>query len=115
MRGSEHAEAMVVAVDCEVNVRESKSAPDKAIQTIVGTIGRFNGKETTSYLEAGRNVDHGYPGGHRDVQIPSDRTPSIQAVCQNWMEFEGRFLKKYGFDDSLQLSKRDFMEWVESP
>ena len=31
------------------------------------------------------------------------------------LEFEGRLLEKYGLDDVLRLSKRDFMEWVETP
>ena len=39
----------------------------------------------------------------------------MQATCQNWVEFEGRLLERYGFDDSLWLSKREFMEWVKSP
>ena len=32
-----------------------------------------------------------------------------------WEVFGERLLEKYGFDDSLRLSKRDFMAWVESP
>jgi hypothetical protein len=32
----------------------------------------------------------------------------------NWEEFESRLLEKYGHDDALRLSKRDFMEWVET-
>ena len=39
----------------------------------------------------------------------------MQEVCQNWEEFEGRLLERYGFDASLRLSKREFMEWAESP
>ena len=39
----------------------------------------------------------------------------VQAECRNWADFERRLLEKYGFDDSLQLSKKDFMDWVESP
>ena len=31
------------------------------------------------------------------------------------MEFEGRLLGRYGFDNSLQLSKQEFMEWIGSP
>jgi hypothetical protein len=33
----------------------------------------------------------------------------------SWEEFESRLLEKYGHDDALRLSKRDFMEWVETP
>ena len=41
MRGSELAEAMVVAVDRLVNAREGTGALDRAIESIVGIIGRF--------------------------------------------------------------------------
>ena len=38
----------------------------------------------------------------------------VQAACRNLEEFEGRLLERYGYDDSLRLSKREFMDWVES-
>ena len=53
MRGSDLAEAMALAVDQIVSVREGSSTLDRAIE-VVGTIGRFSGKDTTSYLEAYR-------------------------------------------------------------
>ena len=52
MRGSELTEAMAVDVDCLVNACESISGLDKAVETVVGMIGRFNGKDVTNYLEA---------------------------------------------------------------
>ena len=54
MRGSEPAEAMVSAVDRIVSAREGTSALDRAIEAIIDTIGRFGGKDATSYLEAYR-------------------------------------------------------------
>ena len=48
------------------------------------------------------------PGIHADVL-------EVRAESQTWEEFDGRLLEKYGLDDALQLSKRDFMEWVETP
>mgnify|MGYP000656833638 CR=1 FL=1 len=39
----------------------------------------------------------------------------VQARCRTWGEFEVQLLEKYGLDDTLRLSKRDFMEWVETP
>ena len=39
----------------------------------------------------------------------------VRAESRTWEEFEGRVLEKYGLDDALRLSKRNFMEWVESP
>ena len=32
-----------------------------------------------------------------------------------WEEFETRLLEKYGLDDSLRISKKDLMDWVELP
>ena len=54
MRGSELAEAMAVAVDRLVSAREGTGTLDRAIESIVGSIGRFGGKDATSYLEAYR-------------------------------------------------------------
>ena len=39
----------------------------------------------------------------------------MQEACRNWEEFEGRLLERYGYNDSLRLSKRKFMDSVESP
>ena len=44
MRGSELVEAMAVAVDRPVSVREGTGALDRAIETIVDTIGLFVGR-----------------------------------------------------------------------
>ena len=38
----------------------------------------------------------------------------VRADCRNWEEFKGWLLERYGYDDSLRLSKREFMEWVKS-
>ena len=54
MRGSELVEAMAVAIDHLMSAHEGSSALDRAIESIVGTIGRFGGKNVTSYLEAYR-------------------------------------------------------------
>ena len=50
MRGSDLAEAMASAVDRIVNAREGTGALDRAIEAVVGTIGRFSGKDATTYL-----------------------------------------------------------------
>ena len=79
MRGSELAKTMIVAVDRIVNVWEGTSTLDRAIEAIVDMIGRFNGKDVTSYLEAYRAkmimrdilVDRQLPG------FPQVVTPSI--------------------------------------
>ena len=79
MRENELAEVMVVAVDRRVNVRESGGGLDRAVETIVDMIGRFKGKDATSYLEA-------YQAEMIMMDIPKDRqlsgfsrvvTPSI--------------------------------------
>ena len=54
MRGSELAEAMATTVDRIVSAREGICTLDRAIEAVVGTIGRFGGKNATSYLEAYR-------------------------------------------------------------
>ena len=48
------------------------------------------------------------PGIHTEVL-------EVRAESRTWEEFEGRLLEKYGLDDALRLSKRHFMEWVETP
>ena len=48
------------------------------------------------------------PGIHTEVL-------EVRTESQTWEEFEGRLLEKYRLDDALRLSKRDFMEWVETP
>ena len=52
MRGTELAEAMVAAVDRMVSAREGTGALHRAIESIVGSIDQFGGKNATSYLEA---------------------------------------------------------------
>ena len=52
MRGSDIAEAMASDVDRIVSAREGTGALDRAIEAVVGTIGRFGGKDATSYLQA---------------------------------------------------------------
>ena len=55
--------------------------------------------------------------GFPRVAMPSIHAEvlEVRAESRTWEEFEGRLLEKYGLDDALRLSKRDFMEWVESP
>ena len=43
---------MVVAADHLANTRESTRDVDMAVETVVGTTGRFNGKDVMNYLEA---------------------------------------------------------------
>ena len=44
MRGSDLAEAMASAMDWIMSVCEGTGALDRAIEAVVGTIGRFGGK-----------------------------------------------------------------------
>ena len=124
MRGSELVEAMVVDVYNLVNAREGMRALDRAIEATVDKIGRFNGKDTTSYLEdymaemQMRNI----PENRWLTGIPHVITPSIhaqvlevQADCRSWANFEGQLHERYNFDDSLRLSKKAFMDWINSP
>ena len=124
MRGSELAEAMASTVDRIVTAREGTSALDRAIEAIVGTIGRFGGKDAMSYLEAYRTemVMRDIPEDRRLAGFPRVAMPGIhaevlevRAESRSWEDFEGRPLEKYELDDALRLSKRKFMEWVETP
>jgi hypothetical protein len=124
MRGADLAEAMASAVDRIMSAREGAGALDRAIEAVVGTIGRFSGKNATSYLEAYRAemVMRDISEDRQLSGFPQVATLGIHAKvlqvreeCETWEEFEGRLLEKYGHDDALRLSKREFMEWVETP
>ena len=123
MRGSELAQAVAAAVDWIVSAREGTGTLDKAVEVVVGTIGWFSGIDATSYLES-------YRAEVVMKDILQDRQltgfPWVATLCihaevlkvnseyRTWGEFEERLLEKYGLDDVLRLSKRNFMEWVET-
>ena len=52
MGGSELTKAMAVVVDRMVNIHESTSGLDRAVETVVSTIGCLNGKDIMNYMEA---------------------------------------------------------------
>ena len=81
MRGSKLVEAMASAVDRIVSAREGTGALDQAIDAIVGTIGRFGGKDATSYLEAYRAemVMRDIPEDRRLAGFPRVATSGIHA------------------------------------
>ena len=92
MRGSEFTEAMMVAVDRLVSAREGTGTLDRAIKSIVGMIGRFGGKNATSYLEAYRAemIMRDIPEDKRLCRFPWVVSASIhakvlevQAGCRN--------------------------------
>jgi hypothetical protein len=124
MRGADLAEAIGSAVDRIVSAREGAGALDRAIEAVVGNIGRFGGKDATSYLEVNRAemVMRDIPEDRRLSGFPRVATPGVHAEVLevrdesgSWEEFESRLLEKYGHDDALRLSKRNFMECVETP
>ena len=110
MRGSELAKAMAVAVDRLVSACEGASALDKAIEATVDKIGRFSGKDATSYLEAYKSEMQmrDISEDRRLVGFPRVVTPSIhtgmieiQAGCRDWVDFAEQVLEMYSYDDSL--------------
>jgi hypothetical protein len=112
------------AVDRIVSGREGAGALDRAIEAIVGSIGRFDGKIATSYLDAYRAkmVMRDIPEDRRLSGFPRVATPGVQVEVLevrdesgSWEEFESRLLERYRHDDAFRLSKRDFIEWVETP
>ena len=105
MRGSDLAEAMASAVDRMVNAREGAGALDRAIEAVVGTIGRFTGKDATKYLASygAEMLMRDIPEERRLAGFPRVAMPSIhaevlevRAESRTWEEFEGRLLEKYG-------------------
>ena len=119
MRGSELAEAMAVTVDRVVSAREGASALDRAIEATTGKIGRFGGKDATSYLETYKSEMQmrDIPKDRRLAGFPRVITPHIhaemverQAGCLDWAEFAKEVLEKYDYDDSLRLSRKYFMD-----
>jgi hypothetical protein len=125
MRGADLAEAMASVVDRIVNARECANALDRAIEAVVGTIGRFSERNATSYLEAYRAemVMRDIPEDRRLSRLPRVVVPGIHAEvlevreeCGTWEEFKGQLLEKYGHNDALRLSKRKLIfKWVETP
>ena len=58
----------------------------------------------------------------RLARFPRVITPSIhvevlevQVNCRNWSDFEEQLLERYDFDESHWLSKKEFIDWAESP
>ena len=124
MRGTELAKEMTVVVDRLVSAREGASALDRAIKATVDKIGRFSGKDATSYLKAYKSEMHmsNIPEDRRLTGFPRVMTPNIhtemveiQAGCRDWADFAEEVLDRYNYDDSLRLSGKDFMDWVNSP
>jgi hypothetical protein len=115
---------MASAVDRILSAREGANALDGDVEAVVGTIGRFGGKNATSYLESYRAEivmrdipEDRWLSGFPRVVVPSIHAEvlEVREECGMWEEFEGRLLEKYGHEDTLRLWKREFMEWVESP
>jgi hypothetical protein len=82
MRGADLAEAMASVVDQIVSAREGAASLDRAIEAVVGTIGRFSEKNATSYLEAYRAemVLRDIPEDRRLSGFPRVATPGIHAA-----------------------------------
>ena len=105
MRGSDLAEAMASAVDRIVCAREGTDALDRVIEAVVGTIGRFSGRDATSYLASYRAemVTRDIPEERRLAGFPRvamsgihTEVLEVRAESRTWEEFEGRLLEKYG-------------------
>ena len=109
MKGSDLAEAMASAVNRIVSAREGTSALDRAIEAVVGTIGRFSGKDATKYLASygAEMLMRDIPEERRLAGFPRVAMLSfhaeVQAESRAWEEFKGRLLEKYGLDDALRL------------
>ena len=54
MMGLDLAKALASVVDRIVSAHKGTGALDRAIEAVVGTIGRFSGRDATSYLASYR-------------------------------------------------------------
>jgi hypothetical protein len=81
MRGADLAEAIGSAVDRIVSACEGAGALDRAIEAVVGSLGRFGGKDATSYLEAYRAemVMRDIPEDRQMSGFPRVATPGVHA------------------------------------
>jgi hypothetical protein len=105
MRGADLVEAMASAVDRIVSACEGAGALDRAFEAVVGMIGRFSGKNATSYLEAYRAkmvmrdiLEDRRLSGFPRVVVPGIHAEvlEVREECGTWEEFEGWLLEKYG-------------------
>ena len=96
---------MASAVDRIVSAREGTGALDRAIEAVVGTIGRFSGKDATSYLASYRAemVMRDIPEERRLAGFPRVAMSGIhaevlkvRAKCRTLEEFEGWLLESTG-------------------
>ena len=95
---------MATVMDRVVSTREGASALDRAIEAIVGMMGRFGGTDATSYLAAywAEMVMRDIPEDKRLAGFPRVAMPSIHTEVlevrdesRNWEEFHGRLLEKW--------------------
>ena len=86
MRGSDLTEDMTWTMDRIVSAREGTGAVDRAIEAVVGTIGRFGEKNTTRYLEAYRAemMMRYIPKDKRLYKFPKVVTLSIHPECSRF-------------------------------
>ena len=124
MNGEDLATMMVAAMDRMMQERDNTTGLDRAIETVVGTMGRFDGKDVSRYLEGYRAemLMRDVTAAKRLNSFARVVTPSLygeilEMIAESgfWEEFETRLLEKYGLDDSLRISKKDLMDWVELP
>ena len=105
MRGTKLAKAMEATIHRLVNSCEGTGTLDRAIETIVGTIARFEGKNATSYLEPYRAkmIMRDILEDRRRPIFPRVVTPSIHAEvlkmqvgCQTRRSLKGGSLRGMG-------------------
>ena len=122
MNGEDLTTIMVVAMDRMMQERDNTAGLDRAIETVVGTMGQFDGKDVSRYLEGYRAellmrdvIAAKRLNSFARVVTPSLYREILEMIAESsfWEEFETKLLEKYGLDDSLQKSKKDLMDWVE--
>ena len=125
--GSNFAEDFVRAVHMFMGQQRESAAghgATKALRTVIGKVGRFDGKNITGFLRT-------YTCEMEIYQVPEARmietfdlavVPEIRERVRElhgemhintWARFEDRLREEYFDEDLERMSKRAFLEWVE--
>ena len=114
-----------LAMFMEQNRRNSGShEATKALKGVVDKVGRFEGKNISSFLRAYvcefevHQVEEGRMMQTFDLAVVPEIRERIQEIREDanvtsWATFEERLRDEYFDEDSERMSKKSFLDWVE--
>jgi hypothetical protein len=96
----------------------------KALKGVVDKVGRFEGKNISSFLRAYvcefemHQVEEGRMRQTFDLAVVPEIRERIQEIREDanvtsWATFEERLRDEYFDEDSERMSKKSFLDWVE--